>query len=199
MSSNYAQREPAKRLFASELEQADYHFKETDEDRAPNYLLLPSGDRANRVMMGGTLLSVEDVGSEDTFWKARINDGTGEFLAFAGQYDPEAASQLQSINSDDSMPPAYVIIIGKTKEYRPEEDEGEVIINIRPESISIVSAEQRNNFMKETAAHTLDRLESDEGQYVLQADERYGNRVSLMKDSVMDVLEDIERDELGAE
>lgn len=203
MSSNYANREPAKRLFASELETADYHFKETDEDRAPNYLLLPSGDRANRVMMGGTLLSVEDVSSDDddssSFWKARINDGTGEFLAFAGQYDPEAASQLQSINSDESIPPAYVIVIGKTKEYRPEEDESEVIINIRPESVAVVSAEQRDNFMKETAAHTLDRLESEEGQYVLQADERYGDRVSIMKDSVMQVLEDIERDELGAE
>jgi len=190
MSQNYAERQPAKRLFAAELNEADYHFKETDEDRAPNYLLLPSGDKANRVMMGGTLMSVEDVSNEgnDPFWKAVIQDGTGEFRAFAGKYSPEAASVLQGVKQDESMPPAYVIVIGKTKEYRPEDDESEILINIQPETIAIVSEEQRNNFIKETAEHTINRLENETGEYVLQADERHGDRVSLLKNDVRESL-----------
>lgn len=194
MSSNYAQRQPAKRLFASELNEADYHFKETDEDRAPNYLLLPSGDKANRVMMGGTIMSVEDVSKEgnDPFWNAVIQDGTGEFRAFAGQYSPEAASVFQSISESDSMPPAYVIIIGKTKEYRPEDDESEVLINIQPETVSIVSEQQRNNWLKETAEHTVNRLENQTGEYVLQADERHGDRVKLLKSDVREVVSKLE-------
>jgi RPA family protein len=191
MSQNYAERQPAKRLFAAELNEADYHFKETDEDRAPNYLLLPSGDKANRVMMGGTLMSVEDVSNEgnDPFWKAVIQDRTGEFRAFAGKYSPEAASVvLQGVKQDESMPPAYVIVIGKTREYRPEDDESEILINIQPETIAIVSEEQRNNFIKETAEHTINRLENETGEYVLQADERHGDRVSLLKNDVRESL-----------
>ncbi len=194
MSVNYAERQPAKRLFASELEVADYHFKEEDRDRAPNYLLLPSGDKANRVMMGGTLMSVDDISKEgdDPFWRARVDDGTGEFLAFAGQYDPEAASVLQKVDSDETMPPAYVVIIGKTNEYRPDDDESEVLINVRPETIAIVSEEQRNNWLKETAEHTLNRLENDTGEHVAQAVDRYGDRVELFKDDIRNILEKLE-------
>lgn len=190
MSQNYAERQPAKRLFASELNEADYHFKETDEDRAPNYLLLPSGDKANRVMMGGTLMSVEDVSKEgnDPFWKAVVQDSTGEFRAFAGKYSPEAASVFQNVSQSDSMPPAYVIVVGKTKEYRPEDDESEILINIQPETVAIVSEQQRNNFIKETAEHTISRLENQTGEYVLQADERHGDRVALLKNNVRESL-----------
>ncbi len=195
MSSNYAKRQPAKRLFASELEESEYQFKEKDEERAPNYLLLPSGDKANRVMMGGTLMSVEDVSSDENdnpFWNARINDGTGEFRAFAGQYDPKAASVLQSIAADESMPPAYVIVIGKTKEYRPEDDESEILMNIQAETVAVVDEQQRNNWLKETVEHTLNRLEEDKGEYVLQADERHGDRAALFKSDLREVLERLE-------
>ncbi len=193
MSTNYAQRQTAKRLLASELNEADYHFQEEDRERAPNYLLLPSGDKANRVMMGGTLMSVEDISNDDEpFWRAQIEDGTGSFLAFAGQYDPEAASVLQKVANSDNMPPAYVIVIGKTKEYRPEDDESEVLVNVRPETIALVSEQQRNNWLKETAEHTLNRLENDSGEYVAQAVERHGDRVKLLKEDIRNTLEKLE-------
>ncbi len=192
MSQDYV-REPAKRVLAAELEEADYHFQEEEGEREPSYLLLPSGGKANRVMMGGTIMEVEDTSNSNSpFWKARINDGTGEFLAFAGQYEPEAASTLQHINSEPGMPPAFVLIVGKTREYRPEDDESEVIINIRPEQVAIVDEGQRNNWLKEAAAHTLDRLEMSEGDYVRQAEERYGNRVELLKNPVRTALGNLE-------
>ncbi len=191
MSTDY-KREPAKRVLAAELDIADYHFKEEDDDRAPNYLLLPSGGRANRVMMCGTLLEVEDVGNEEPFWKAVINDGSSQFMAFAGRYDPEAAQQLQAISNDESMPPAYVAVVGKTREYRPEDDEGEVMINIRPKSITVIDESQRNNWKRETISHTLDRLEREDGNYVEQAEERYGDRVELFKDMLRKELEQLE-------
>lgn len=189
-------RNPAIRLLAAELNEADYHFKETDEERAPNFLLLPSGGKANRVMVGGTLMELEDTQADDndsnSYWKALINDGTGEFLTFAGQFQPEAASTFQKIANDDSMPPAFVLIVGKTREYRPEEDGSEVIINIRPERVSVVSEEQRNNWLREATEHTIERLEQNDGEYVRQSEERYGNRVKLLNDDVMSALESLE-------
>lgn len=193
MSEQY-QRNPAVRVLAAELNKSDYHFKEEDSDRAPNYLLLPSGGKANRVMMGGTLLSVEDTSSGDgtPFWKARVEDPTGDFMVFAGQYQPEAAAVLQSIDDADDKPPAFVHVVGKTTEYRPEDDEGEVIVNVRPETVSVVSEEHKSTWTKETAGRTIERLEQQEGEYVRQAEDRYGDRVQLLRDDVQAVLEDLE-------
>lgn len=193
MSQEY-QRNPAVRVLASEINKADYHFQETDDDRAPNFLLLPSGGKANRVMMGGTVLSVEDTssGGGSPFWKATIEDPTGKFMVFAGQYQPEAASVLQMIANSDDKPPAFVHVVGKTKEYRPEDDEGEVIVNIRPEDIAIVDEQQKRNWLHETAEKTVERLEKTEGDYVRQSEERYGDRVTLLKSDVQDVLESLE-------
>lgn len=193
MSQEY-QRNPAVRVLAAEINKADYHFQETDDDRAPNYLLLPSGGKANRVMMGGTVLSVEDTSSGDgsPFWKATIEDPTGQFMVFAGQYQPEAAQVLQMIANSDDKPPAFVHVVGKTKEYRPEDDEGEVIVNVRPEDIAIVDEQQKRNWLHETAEKTIERLEQDEGEYVRQSEDQYGDRVTLLKSDVQDVLESLE-------
>lgn len=189
MSQEY-QRNPAVRVLASELNKADYHFKEKDEDRAPKYLLLPSGEKANRVMTGGTVLSVEDTSSDgdSSFWKVRIDDGTGEYFAFAGQYEKEAASIFQSIADNPNQPPVFVHIVGKTSEYRPEDDESEVIINIRPENVSVVSDNQRENWLRETCNQTISRLERQEGEYVRQAEDRYGNRVDLLRNDLQEIL-----------
>lgn len=192
MSQEY-QRNPAVRLLSAELDKCDYHFQETDEERAPNFLLLPSGRKANRVMMGGTLMEVEDTSDDSTpYWKARVNDGTGEFLAFAGQYQPEAASVLQTIANDDSMPPAFVLMVGKTREYRPEDEEGEVIVNLQPNTISVVDEEQRDMWLKDTVESTISRLEQSEGEYVRRSEDRYGDRVSMLKSDVLESLENLE-------
>lgn len=193
MSQQY-QRNPAVRLLAAELNKSDYHFQETDEERAPNFLLLPSGGKANRVMMGGTLMEVENTSgdSSNPYWKARINDGTGEFLAFAGQYQPEAASVFQQIANDDSMPPAFALMVGKTREYRPEEEESEVIVNLQPNTVSIVDEEERDTWLRDTINSTISRLEQSEGEYVRRAEDRYGNRANLLKDDLLEALENLE-------
>lgn len=138
-------------------------------------------------------MEVEDTSNDNTpYWKARVNDGTGEFLAFAGQYQPEAASVLQTIANDDSMPPAFVLMVGKTREYRPEDEEGEVIVNLQPNTISIVDEEQRDMWLQDTVESTISRLEQSEGEYVRRSEDRYGDRVSLLKSDVLEALENLE-------
>jgi RPA family protein len=73
-------REVAQRAFAEEFNDATYMFKESDDDRAPVYVLLPTGVKANRVFVVGTLTETEDVGSEDEYWQGRIVDPTGTFF-----------------------------------------------------------------------------------------------------------------------
>lgn len=60
------QRKEAVRVFAPELNAAEIEFKDPQElenidGHAPNYVLLPTGDRASRVLMVGTVIETTAV------------------------------------------------------------------------------------------------------------------------------------------
>ncbi|HKJ58749.1 MAG TPA: DNA-binding protein [Halobacteriales archaeon] len=187
-------REVARRAFAREFNDASYTFKESDDERAPVYLLLPSGERANRVFVVGTLTETEDVGDESEYWRGRVVDPTGTFFVYAGQYQPEAAGVLR-----DTEPPAYVAVTGKPRTY--ETDDGTVNVSLRPESITVVDAATRDRWVVETAERTVERLErfaDGEGEYVAMAREHYGDDASEYREAVVEALEGIEQ-EVAAE
>ena len=187
-------REVARRAFAREFNDASYTFKESDDERAPVYLLLPTGERANRVFVVGTLTETEDVGDESEYWRGRVVDPTGTFFVYAGQYQPEAAGVLR-----DTEPPAYVAVTGKPRTY--ETDDGSVNVSLRPESITVVDAATRDRWVVETAERTVERLErfaDGEGEYVAMAREHYGDDVSEYREAVVEALEGIEQ-EVAAE
>ncbi|MEF8827278.1 MAG: hypothetical protein V5A27_13210, partial [Halapricum sp.] len=51
-------RETAYRLFATEFEESDFSYAESDEERAPNYVVTPTGARVNRLFAVGVLTEV---------------------------------------------------------------------------------------------------------------------------------------------
>ncbi|MDY6764257.1 MAG: DNA-binding protein [Halobacteria archaeon] len=183
MSVNSVQRQVAKRVFAGEFRDASYTFRESDDERAPTYLLLPTGDRANRIFVVGTLTEKEDRGQDSEYWRVRVVDPTGTFLVYAGQYQPEAVDVLRKIE-----PPEYVAVVGKPNTY--ETEEGDVITSIRPESISVVDEETRDRWIAETAERTIERIESD-GEYKERAKEVYGESKGYM-DVVVEALESLD-------
>jgi len=192
-------REVARRVFAGEFNDATYTFKESDDDRAPVYVLLPTGERANRVFIVGTLTETEDVGEDSEYWQGRIVDPNGDtYFAYAGQYQPDAASMLRELE-----PPAYVSIVGKPRTY--ETDDGEVNVSIRPESITPVDETTRNRWVVETAERTLERVqhygEADPTQddyaadeYVQMAHDEYEPAIENYRRLVVDALESLEEE-----
>ncbi len=189
MSASVPTREVARRAFAAEFNDATYTFKESDDDRAPVYSLLPTGERANRVFVVGTLTETEDVGDDSEYWRGRIVDPTGTFFAYAGQYQPEATSVLRETET-----PAYVAVVGKPRSY--ETDEGDVNVSLRPESITVVDEDTRNRWVVETAERTLDRIGAfgDADEYAAMAETQYGTDLSTYRDQVIAALEDLEND-----
>jgi len=178
-------REVARRVFAREFNDASYTFKESEEERAPVYLLLPTGERANRVFVVGTLTETEDVGDDSEYWRGRVVDPTGTFFVYAGQYQPEAAGVLR-----DLTPPAYVAVAGKPRTY--ETDEGGVNVSVRPESITVVEESTRDRWVAETAERTVERMERfDEGtnEYARMAEEQYGVGATDYREMVVEALE----------
>jgi RPA family protein len=178
-------REVARRVFAREFNDASYTFKESEEERAPLYLLLPTGASANRVFVVGTLTETEDVGDDSEYWRGRVVDPTGTFFVYAGQYQPEAAGVLR-----DLTPPAYVAVAGKPRTY--ETDEGDVNVSVRPESITVVEETTRDRWVVETAERTLDRVErfdQETNEYARMAEEQYGVDATTYREMVVEALE----------
>ena len=188
-------REVAQRVFAEEFNAASYTFKESDDDRAPVYALLPTGERANRVFFVGTLTETDDVGEDNEYWQGRIVDPTGTFFVYAGQYQPEAASTLRELE-----PPAYVAVVGKPRTY--ETDDGNVTVSVRPESITPVDAATRDRWVAETAERTLERIEAfddEANEYARMAREQYGEELSTYKQAVVAALESLDDDGADAD
>ncbi|MFC4550960.1 RPA family protein, partial [Halorussus sp. GCM10023401] len=143
-------REVAWRIFAAEYDDASLDYSESDEERAPNYVVTPTGARVNRLFVVGVLTQIEQV--SDDVLRGRIVDPTGAFVVYAGQYQPDEMAFLESAN-----PPAFVAVTGKARTFQPE-DSDRVFTSIRPESINRVDAETRDRWVVQTAQHTLDRV-----------------------------------------
>jgi len=191
MSQSAPTREVARRVFATEFNDATFTFKESDDERAPVYSLLPTGESANRVFIVGTLTETEDVGEDSEYWRGRVVDPTGTFFVYAGQYQPEAASALRDLDT-----PSYVAIVGKPRAY--ETEDGTVNVSVRPESITEVTADVRDRWVVETAERTLERIQAfeDEGnEYAQRAKAEYDLPLSRYREAVIEALEDLDETE----
>ncbi|AXG11191.1 hypothetical protein [Haloplanus rubicundus] len=143
-------REVAYRLFAAEFDDATLSYAESDEERAPKYVVTPTGARVNRLFAVGVLTEVESV--NDDVLRARVVDPTGAFVSYAGQYQPDAAAFFERTD-----PPAFVALTGKGRTFQPE-DSDRVYTSVRPESVSTVDAETRDRWTVSAAEATLRRV-----------------------------------------
>jgi len=147
------EREPARRVFASELRECRYDFKEGMDEKSPTFVLLPTGERCNRIFIVGTLTEKQRQGDQNIFYRGRVVDPTGTFFIMAGSYQPEAMQQLAKVDA-----PAFVAVIGKPSIYRKDETSAPMV-SVRVESINIVDKDTRDLWVLDTAARTLDRIE----------------------------------------
>jgi hypothetical protein len=148
--SGPGRREVAYRLFATEFDDAEFSYSESDEERAPNYVVTPTGARVNRLFAVGVLTEVDDVNPEMV--RGRIVDPTGAFVSYAGQYQPDALAFLER-----AEPPTFVALSGKARTFEPE-DGDRIYTSVRPESINEVDADTRDRLVVIAADRTLNRI-----------------------------------------
>lgn len=147
-------REVAWRVFAGEFGSSRVEIKGEGE-KMPSYVVSPLGAMMNRVFVVGVLTDIENIGSNEPFWRARISDPTGTFYLSSGQYQPEATMALSKI-----QPPKFVAVVGKIRTYSPEE--GTMYVSIRPEKITVVDIALRDYWVMETCKATLRRISAME-------------------------------------
>ena len=150
------EREVAYRLFARELRDTSVVCERDPEDiYAPQYVLTPTGAKANRVFIVGALIEKEDIGTDTEYWKIRVSDPTGAFSMYVGMYQPDAMVALAEIEM-----PTFVAVVGKVSVYTPEN--GKTIVSVKPESITSVDEMVYDQWIAETMRQTLDRIKSIE-------------------------------------
>lgn len=147
-------REVAWRVFAGEFSSSRVEIKGEGE-KMPSYVVSPLGAMMNRVFVVGVLTDIENIGTNEPFWRARISDPTGTFYLSSGQYQPEATMALSKI-----QPPKFVAVVGKIRTYSPEE--GTMYVSIRPEKITVVDIALRDYWVMETCKATLRRISAME-------------------------------------
>jgi RPA family protein len=147
------EREPARRVFAAELRGCRYQFREGEDEKSPTFVLLPTGERSNRIFVTGTLTEKQKQGDQNIFYRGRIVDPTGTIYIMAGSYQPEAMQQLAKIET-----PAFVAVLGKPSLY--QKPDGSYTVTVRVESITAIDRETRDLWVLDAAANTLDRLDA---------------------------------------
>jgi RPA family protein len=188
--SAQSNREVARRVFACEFNAGTYTFRESDDEYAPNYALLPTGERANRVYIVGSLIETQDVGRDDEYWQGRVVDPTGAVFVYAGQYQPDPARVLQEIE-----PPEYVSVVGKPRTY--ETDDGGTNVAIRPESITVVEEAIRDQWVVETAEQTLERVKAFDqstNEFAQMAREHYDRPLEGIREGTITALESLDEE-----
>ncbi|MFP4590311.1 MAG: hypothetical protein ACLFM8_02440 [Halobacteriales archaeon] len=151
MSAGAPRREVAHRLFAAEFADATVSVADADEEMAPTYVLAPTGALVNRAFVVGVLTEVDQVGAD--IYRGRVNDPTGTFVAYAGQYQPKAANFLA-----DAEVPTFVALTGKARTFQPEGSD-RIYSSLRPERVVETTRETRDRWVTEAARHTLGRIE----------------------------------------
>ncbi len=176
------EREPARRVFAAELRETRIHFREGDDEKSPTYVLLPTGERCNRVFLVGTLTEKKKQGEQNMFYRARVVDPTGTFFIMAGSYQPEAMQQIARIEA-----PAFVAVAGKPNVY--ETPDGATLISVRCESITAVDKDTRDRWVLDCAQATLDRIDQmGSTQYGERAQKEYHTDPAVFREMVAEAL-----------
>ena len=152
MTENRYKREVAHRISSDMMKELVAIPRDTEDEYAPQYFALPDGTRINRIFVVGALLSVDDVGTDQPFYKLRVSDLNGIFNATIGTYSPSHA--IASI--EEMVPPMLVAIVGKIKS---NDYEDRTYFNISVESINDVDEHVRNIYDKETEKLTAERWE----------------------------------------
>lgn len=189
-------RKIAKRAFAREFDDAVEIFQESDEDRAPKFALLPTGERANRLFVVGALTEVENIGEESDFYRGRVVGPTGTFFIYAGQYQPDAMEMLQDIDT-----PEFVSVVGKPRTWERDDAEDSdaesgLMTQLTLESITVVDQATRDRWVVETAELTMERVvafnedEGDDGD-IGHAIESYGEDIAPYREGVMNATADL--------
>ena len=182
-------RESAIRMFAKELNATkhDMKFDETD-DKAPTFVLTPTGACANRILISGIMTAKEKKTDKNVLYTGKINDNTGDFKITASHFNPSAQQQMAAIKDI----PVFVTVIGKPSVYKRED--GRVFTTVRVEDIVVTDKLTRDLWILDTAKATYDRIalmEKGTDDWMKDVKAKYNTNPSTYKEIAKNAVDSI--------
>lgn len=162
--------EEAVQAFAREINHATHRVRSSDEAAPKVSVLLPTGVTARRVFVVGALVCMTDSAKDDTYRQEQIVNPTGELYIHAEESQSESTRMLREIDL-----PTYTAIVGSPR--LSSDVHGTVYVSLHPEHLMRVDEAQRNQWLRETARRTLDRIEAFDhasSEEALLAQDQYG-------------------------
>lgn len=150
MTEQQYKRSVAVRIFSDELKTAET-VERIDEEYAPQYTKLKTGELINRAFVCGALIEKEDVGTDSEYWKCVVSDPKGTFRAYIGEYQPSALAAIDKIKV-----PSFVSMVCKIKSNEYNE---KTFFHLAPEYITEVDEKTYNRWIAETETQTAARME----------------------------------------
>lgn len=157
--SQIRDREVARRAFAAELNDAVHTYRTEEDDQAPIYALLPTGERANRVFVAGMLLRTNEISSDGqgSIWAMELTDPTGDMTAYASP-ESNASTRLPDLDT-----PEYVGLTGKPRTH--ETEDGSLSVGLRAENLAVITRDTYQHWVAETAVKTRTRIDNFDVSY----------------------------------
>lgn len=167
-SEQFPDRQEAQPVLPVSLQMAEEQFEaDPDNDNSPNMTVVGDGRAVNRVIIVGTLMNIEPIGSGDAL-QATIFAGNNEVRVTAGQYSPSAQSFLREMQGET---PEYVSVTAKISLNQQDDI---TYVNLDPENMSVVgdtdddSPNAADQWVAEAAIATMEAV--TETQEALEGD-----------------------------
>lgn len=134
------------RVFAGEFNSSTLSVQD-DDPQSPAWVVTPGGAYCRFLYLSGTLTEVTCSG--DMVY-SRIADPTGVFNLVTGGRNTALAETFRQLRV-----PSFVTVTGRAQMYQ---NEGKVMVSVRPESVLDVNRQVRDQWVLATAQSTLERL-----------------------------------------
>jgi RPA family protein len=147
-------RQIAQRVFGFEWHDAGEFTTEGEGKFISSVVVTKTGRRISRLFLIGTLLSVENIGTDgNDYYRVTVSDGTDNFEFYASPaWQPQEVAALKTLEA-----PSFVAVVGRAK-VLTSDDTGEQRKVLKLEHIAKSTKEQRNYWEYEAATQTFDTI-----------------------------------------
>ncbi len=135
------------KMLAAEVSRTTHALPKGEEQYEAQTYLSPTGRIVAKIMIAGVATEKEDIGKDQSLWRMRVADPSGAIGVMAGMYQPEAMQAIAQLEI-----PCHVVVVGKLNVYEPESESR--IVSIRPDSVTIVDGQTKDDIVLDAALST---------------------------------------------
>jgi RPA family protein len=162
-------RAPVTKILIAEAVRTTHDLPRGEGQYEAQTYMTPTGRTISKVMISGVAVEKEDVGKDQSMWRLRVSDPSGAMHVFAGTYQPEGAQAISQLEI-----PSFVAVVGKLNLYKPED--GNVIVSIRPDSVTLIDGAARDNLILDASLSMLRSIRKTTDEKMKEITSIYGDK-----------------------